>query len=426
GDLGCYGSALNQTPVIDNLATEGMQFTSYYSAASVCSPSRASLLTGVYPGRIGLGNGVLFPGQAEGLNPEEINLAKLLQSQGYATKLVGKWHLGDQEPFLPTNQGYDSFLGLPYSNDMMPDHPLNDMFNFPPMPMMRDDEVIDVDPNQASLTAVLIEEARRFIQSNADRPFYLQIAHLYVHVPIYAPHNYLANSQNGPYGAAVAHVDQTTGIILDTLDELGIAQDTIVMFVSDNGSTGDNGASNAPLNGGKYGAYEGGFRVPCIIRWPGKVAAGSTCDRICSHMDLLPTMAALLGIDLPVEHNTDGKDIRPYLFQEPGVGELYDAYYYYHKDRFMALRSGRWKFHMPLNELYDLTVDIAETNNLYAARPDVVASLNVLADACRQDLGDALKGIEGNGRRPAGCVEDPVLLVQTDWESPYLEDETVA
>lgn len=259
------------------MAQEGMRFTDFYVASPVCSPSRAALMTGCYPKRIGLDSGhefaVLFPGDPIGLGSREATIPHLLKEAGYRTKMIGKWHLGDQPEFLPTRHGFDSYFGLPYSNDMLPDHPANDRFHFPPLPLMTDEEVVETDPNQAALTDRYTAEAIRFIEDNARKepPFFLYLAHMYVHLPIHTPMKYEAASDNGSYGAAVAHMDQSTGCILDTLKELGIDKNTLGIFTSDNGSNGQDGGSNAPLRGTKGTTWEGGMREPCIMRWPKRV-----------------------------------------------------------------------------------------------------------------------------------------------------------
>ena len=295
GDLGCYGSRDHDTPRLDRMAAEGTRFTDCYVPAPVCSPSRAGLLTGCYPKRVGLDSGdsfaVLLPGDPIGLSTDEVTIASLLRRQGYATKMVGKWHLGDQPEFLPDRHGFDDYFGLPYSNDMLPDLRIAGHKPCPPLMLLRNDKVVETDPNQVSLTDRYLVDALRFIHDNRDRPFFLYLAHMYVHAPIYTPLNYHGRSRNGPYGAAVAHLDFTTGAILDTLRDLGLDDNTIVLFTSDNGagmprtpegvdatrlSRGGIG-SNRPLRGGKGSTWEGGMREPFIAWGPGLVPAGATC-----------------------------------------------------------------------------------------------------------------------------------------------------
>ena len=337
GDVGCYGSRDHDTPRLDRMAAEGTRFTNFYVPSPVCTPSRAGLLTGCYPKRVGLDSGdrfaVLLPGDPIGLSSDEVTIASLLRDQGYATKMVGKWHLGDQPEFLPDRHGFDDYFGLPYSNDMLPDHGIAGHRPFPPLMLLRNDKVVETDPNQVSLTDRYLVDALRFIHDNRDRPFFLYLAHLYVHVPIYTPMNYHRDSRNGPYGAAVAHLDFTTGAILDTLRDLGLDDNTIVLFTSDNGagvprtpdgvdalrlSRGGVG-SNRPLRGGKGSTWEGGMREPFIAWGPGLVPAGATCDEMCSTLDLLPTLARLAGTTEPRDRIIDGADIGPLLTGRPGA-----------------------------------------------------------------------------------------------------------
>ena len=430
GDLGCYGSRTHDTPRLDQMAAEGTRFTDFYVPSPVCSPSRAGLMTGCYPRRVGLetgvrsGSGVLFPGDPIGLSPDEITIAELLKRQGYATKIVGKWHLGDQEEFLPNRHGFDDYFGLPYSNDMLPDKPKPDL---PPLPLMRQDKVVETDPNQVSLTDRYLVDALRFIHDNRDRPFFLYLAHMYVHVPIYTPMRYHRDSRNGPYGAAVAHIDFTTGQVLDTLGELGIDDNTLVLFTSDNGAgypltpegideermrLGGVG-SNAPLRGSKTTTWEGGMRVPFIARWPGQVPAGRENEELCTSMDLLPTIARMAGTTEPDDRIIDGRDIRPLLTGQPGATTPHDAFFYYaaRTRNLDAVRAGRWKLHLDKDHLYDLEADVGETTNLFEHHPSVVRELRDRADACLDDLGDDRSGKEGANRRSVGRVDNPRPLL---------------
>lgn len=429
GDLGCYGSKVNRTTRLDRMAREGIRFTDFYVASSVCSPSRAALMTGCYPKRIGLDSGhdfcVLLPGDPIGLHPEEVTIADILKSAGYATKMIGKWHLGDQASFLPTRHGFDSYFGLPYSNDMLPDHPKNDRFHFPPLPLMRGKAVVEIDPNQASLTDRYTAEAVEFMRNSAesDNPFFLYFAHMYVHLPIYAPMKYLEASNNGSYGAAVEHIDQITGVFLDTLSELGIENNTLVIFTSDNGSNGRNGGSNSPLRGIKGSTWEGGMREPCIMRWPGVIPAGSTCREIATAMDLLPSLAHFADREVPNDRIIDGRDIRRLILGEADARSPHEAFFYYgagdHK--LHAVRAGKWKLHLLKNELYDLDSDIAEQHDVFSAHSEVVSRLTNLANECRHELGDANTGTtEGCTCRPAGRVKNPKTLTSMEKLNPYL------
>jgi arylsulfatase A-like enzyme len=420
GDPGCYGSETHSTPALDRLAAEGMRFTDFYMAAPICSPSRSAMMTGCYAERVGLETGaeigVLRPGEPIGLNPDEITVAGILSDQGYATQIIGKWHCGDQPPFLPTNHGFDSYYGIPYSNDMgiSRRHP-----EFPPLPLVRDGEVIQSQPDQAALTERYTEEAVRFIRENRSRPFFLYLAHMYVHVPIYAPERFLKQSRDGAYGAAVEHVDFCAAVLLHELEQLGLDRNTMVIFTSDNGAV-DRPGSNAPLRGHKGTTWEGGMRVPCIVRWLEAVPAGSECSEIATAMDFLPTFARLAGVSPPTDRIIDGKDIGPLLRGEPGAASAYDAFYYYREGEMQAIRRGAWKLHLANGELYNLRKDIGETEDLAPEEPDVVKDLQGAAESGRRDLGDALTGAPGENRRPCGRVDDPVPLTRQDPNDPYM------
>ncbi|MDP7414759.1 MAG: sulfatase [SAR202 cluster bacterium] len=429
GDIGCFGSEVNRTPVLDRMAEEGIRFTDFYVPSPVCSPSRAGLMTGCYPKRVGLDSGydfsVLLPADPIGLHPDEITIADVLKSAGYATKMLGKWHLGDQSGFLPTDHGFDSYFGLPYSNDHYAGRPAEKRTHLPerfsqhrfnPMPLMRDDQVAELEPDQTFLTKRYTEEAVSFIRENKDQPFFVYFAHLYVHTPLFPPKEFLDKAENGPYGAEVECIDWSAGVILDTLKELGIDDNTLVIFTSDNGSTARMGGSNAPLRGTKATTWEGGMREPCIMRWPAAIPAGGVSHEVVSSMDFLPTMAKLAGVDAPDDRVIDGHDIRPLMFGEDNARSPYDAFFYYgtRNHELQAVRSGKWKLHLIANELYDLESDIGEQHDVFARRPDVVIRLAALADACRYDLGDACTGIEGANTRPVGRVDNPRPLTNLD------------
>jgi arylsulfatase A len=430
GDLGCYGSEVNRTPRLDRMAAEGMRLTDFYVASPVCSPSRAALMTGCYPKRIGLDSGhdfmVLLPGDPIGLHPGEITLARILKDAGYTTKLIGKWHIGDQPDFLPTNHGFDSYFGLPYSNDMNPPRWWNARlgFSFPPLPLMQDDDVIEIDPNQASLTDRYTAAAMQFIEESVQRqePFFLYFCHMYVHVPVHTPFKYTRASKNGPYGAAVEHTDHSTGVILDTLKRLGIDNDTLVIFTSDNGADRRPAASNHPLRGFKGTTWEGGMREPCIVRWPGTIKARSVCGELVTAMDLLPTLARIAGGQVPADRILDGKDISALFQGRPDNRSPHEAFFYYGAGdhTLHAVRSGKWKLHLLRDELYDLDADIGEQHNVFAEQPEVVAKLTALADDCRRDLGDAHTGIEGRSCRLPGRVEHSQTLTSMDQLDPYV------
>jgi arylsulfatase A len=439
GDLGCYGSERNKTPTIDRLASEGIRFTSFYQASPVCSPSRGALLTGCYPPRIGFGSfdglPVLFPGQSVGLPASEITMASMLSRAGYRTQMIGKWHCGDQPDFQPTNHGFDHYFGLPYSNDMGRQVDTPSFFpELPPLPLIIDGDVVEQQPDQASLTERYVVEAVRFLRSARNTPFFLYLAHMYVHLPIYVQPRFANQSTNGRYGAAVESIDWATDVILRELRALGLEENTIVVFTSDNGSLGNNtvpiggdgqllGASNDPLRGAKAHTWEGGMRVPGIVRWPAKIAPGRVSDELVLSLDLLPTLAELCGAELPTDRTIDGRSIAQIWFEDDAVSP-HQAFYYYWMNDLEAIRVGRWKLHfakrgVAMTELYDLNTDVGETTDLVASYPDVVADLTTRADWARQSLGDARLGYVGNDIRPAGRVANPAPLTRYDPEHPY-------
>jgi arylsulfatase A-like enzyme len=428
GDLECYGSKVNRTPRINRMASEGVKFTNFYMAAPLCTPSRAALMTGCYAQRVGLGAGstfpVLRPGDSVGLNPEEITIPRLLKEQGYATQIIGKWHLGDQEPFLPTRHGFDRYFGLPYSNDQGVTAKNR---RFPPLPLMRDEKVVEIEPDQAALTVRYTKGAVEFIRSHAEGPFLLYFSHMYVHVPLFAPKSFIEASANGLYGAEVELIDWSTGVILDTLSELGLDEKTLVIFTSDNGATTRNGSSNFPLKGGKGQTWEGGVREPCIVRWQGRMPGGMTSAELCTSMDLLPTIAGLAGAEPPPD--LDGKNIWPVL--SDGAKSPHDVFFYYNGHHLEAVRAGKWKLHLDRDLLFDLEADTGETTDLLDAYPLEVKRLQDLAGECVESLGDgepisfdpkaqAKVTIPGKNIRPPGRVSHPVTLTHLGMEDPLI------
>ena len=424
GDVGCFGSELHRTPHIDRMAKEGLRLTSFYSTSGVCTPSRASLLTGCYPRRVNLhvdehGAAVLRPVAGKGLHPNETTIAELLQARGYATACIGKWHLGDQPAFLPTRQGFDLYFGIPYSDDMTARRGTR----WPPLPLMQGERVVEAPADRNTLTSRYTEQAIEFIKANHDRPFFLYLPHAMpgsTQRP-FASEAFQGRSRNGAYGDAVEELDWSTGQILETIDRLDLDERTLVIWTSDNGAPRRNPpqGSNKPLGGWGYTTAEGGMRVPCVIRWPGRVPAGRSCDELATMMDLLPTLVRLAGAELP-PRKIDGHDIRPLLLGQKDARTPYDAFYYYHKGQLQAVRSGKWKLHLgnqrkltslsnkrsPFKaELYDLAADVGETNNLAEQHPEIVKRLTKLAATARNEYGD--DDHQGAGQRPAGTVEDP-------------------
>lgn len=428
GDVQCYGNRCHHTPQIDQLAREGVRFTDYYSTSGVCTPSRASLMTGCYPRRVNLqvsgqGRAVLMPVDPKGLHPSEITLARALKDRGYATACVGKWHLGDQPPFLPTRHGFDRFFGCPYSEDMVPTPREPDR---PPLPLMRNERVIEAPMDRANLTKRYTEESLSFIREHRGRPFFLYLAHAMpgsTDRPFSSP-GYQGRSANGPYGDAVEELDWSCGEIMRTLKDLALDERTIVVWTSDNGAVRWNPpqGSNAPLKGWGYDTSEGGQRVPCIARWPGRIPAGAVSGEIVTMMDWFPTLVRLAGAQPPQDRIIDGHDIRSLLFGEPGATSRYDeeGFFYYHLQQLQAVRSGPWKLYLPLEskilnlsgdrrktaaELYHLRDDMGETREVSGPHPAIVARLMALAEKARVDLGDLDR--EGSNQRPAGWVHDP-------------------
>ncbi len=425
GDVGCFGSTKHRTPNLDRMAEEGMCFTSFYVTSGVCTPSRSSLMTGCYPRRVNMhandtGLCVLFPVNKKGLNPAEITIADLLKKQGYATACIGKWHLGDQPQFLPTRQGFDYYFGIPYSNDMGKGR--NN--NRPPLPLLRNEKVIEAPAEQDTLTKRYTEEAIKFITANKHKSFFIYLPHTMPHNPVHASEKFRGKSANGRYGDTVEEIDWSTGEILAVLNKLGIDNRTLVIFTSDNGASNRFGGGNGPLRGHKGSTWEGGMREPCIVRWPGKIPASKTCDEIATTMDLLPTFAKLAGTKPPADRIIDGGDIWPLMAGKKGAKSPHKVFYYYQIDQLQAVRSGKWKLHLPLKtkrrnwgkpipnsplQLYNLDSDIAEKNDVADKNPDVVKRLLVLAEKARDDLGDLNR--KGKNQRPAGWVENPKPLL---------------
>ncbi len=428
GDLGCYGSKLNSTPHLDKLADEGLRFTDFYMPSSVCSASRCGMLTGCYPARVGI-DWVLFPGDSIGLNPDEITIARLLKDTGYRTKLVGKWHCGDQEEFLPNKHGFDEYFGIPYSNDMGMQAKKDGSRNAnPPLPLMRGDEVKQEQPDQAGLTERYVDECLQFIEKPSSDPFFLYLAHMYVHTPLFVPQHFMEASKNGRYGAAVASIDWAMGVIMHSLKERGLDENTLVIFTSDNGSTGSGGGSNGLLRGSKGTCFEGGQRVPCIMRWPAAIKKQSTTDGIASAIDLYPTLANIAAAKIPTDRTIDGLDLSKVM--SSGESSPREVFLYHSFGYLQAIRKGPWKlrfchkkfqqFEGDVKELYNLDEDISEANNLYEQQPEIVAELTALAQEYRNELGDYATDTKGRGVRSAGKVDNPKTLTEYDEDHPYI------
>jgi len=429
-DIGSFGSPLIKTPHIDRMAEEGLRFTNFYVAAPVCSPSRAALLTGCYPPRLGLGdelcnqeyrNGesgisrvkVIHANSRVGLNPEETIIPEVLKTQGYYTGMIGKWHLGDAPEFSPVQQGFDYYFGTPYSNDMKPFYYTSGT------------ERLVMPPVEDGLTSTYTEYARQFIRNNKDRPFFLYLAHNMPHTPLTPGKAFAGKSPRGLYGDAVEEIDWSTGEIIKTLKEQGIADRTLVIFTSDNGpwmERGDNGGSAFPLRNGKTTTYEGGMRVPCVMWGPGIVKPERVSDELVTAMDFLPTFATMAGMsNYKPAKAIDGKNIADLIEGKPGAKSPWDHFFYYFGSELHAVRQGDWKFraqNILQNEdiyrrddagnttmpevLYNLRYDAAEQKNVMKQNKDVVSRLKGLMDEVRPVLGDTLRGMKGREVRPAG------------------------
>jgi arylsulfatase A len=445
GDIGPFGSKLNRTPNLDRMVTEGMKLTSFY-CAPLCSASRAQMMTGCYAKRVGIGD-VLFPVKGTGLSASEKTIADHLKPLGYATMCIGKWHLGDQPEFLPTRHGFDHFFGLPYSNNMDGSGKKAAAKNaMPPLPLLRDEKVIEAPPVQDQLTSRYTEEAVKFITASRDKPFFLYLPHTAVHAPLQPGKEFQGKSKNGDYGDWIEEMDASVGRVLDTLRELHLDKNTLVIFTSDNGGVAKV-ASNAPLRGFKGSTWEGGQRASTIAWWPGKIAAGSRSDAVMSEIDVLPTLVRLAGGEVPHDRKIDGLDIWP-LLSGQSKASPHDALYYFLWGKLEAVRSGPWKLTVVAQKdgghdesgpgedsggggkkkkkdkasveaapesprLYNLDQDIGEKTDVAAQHPDVVKRLQDLIAKMDADLGID-KGKKKNaapGLRPAGRVDNPQPLV---------------
>ncbi|MCX6887865.1 MAG: sulfatase [Verrucomicrobia bacterium] len=424
GDIGPYGATKQRTPHLDRMAKEGMKLTSFY-AAPVCSVSRAQMMTGCYGARVSV-PGVYFPGQSVGLNPSEVTVAERLKEKGYATQMVGKWHLGDQPEFLPTRQGFDHYLGIPYSNDMLKKSADT---KIPVVPLLRDEKIVELMDGDAQtrLVEIYTKEAVDFIGRNKDKPFYLYFAHNAVHTPIHPGAAFAGKSSNGRFGDWVEEVDWSVGQVLEALRSQGLDKDTLVVFTSDNGPwlvKGTDGGSAGPLRGGKGSTWEGGVREPTIAWWPGHVPAGSVNDAVAGTIDLLPTFVSLAGGTVPATPVIDGRDITSILLGQ-SKDSAREAHYYFAAYDLQAVRQGRWKLAIaPQSEgmnakkgpklaaglrLYDLDAEIGEQTDVAAQHPEIVAKLKALADKMAAEIG----GKEPTARRPAGEVKGAKTLYPT-------------
>jgi len=440
-DIGPFGATAYKTPHLDRMAHEGRIFTDFHAATAVCSASRAALMTGCYPERVSI-LGALGPMSREGIHPKETTLAELCKSRDYATAIFGKWHLGRPKKFLPLQHGFDEYFGLPYSNDMWPRHPelasspqvgRNKKAGYPELPLIEGNKVIDPvvdDDDQDVLTMQYTEHAVDFINRNKSRPFFLYVPHSMVHVPLHVSDKFRGKSGAGMFGDVVMEVDWSVGQILDAIKRNGIDDNTLVIFTSDNGpwlNYGNHAGSAGPLREGKGTMWEGGYREPCVMRWPGKIPADTKCDEFAVTIDLFPTIAHLIGAKVPGDRVIDGKDIWPLMAGEEGAQSPHEAFWCYYNQELRGVRDRQWKLVFPhkyrsLNgkpagrdgrpkpytdlrtaqALYDLKSDVGETTDVATDHPEIVARLEREAEKARAALGDKLTGQTGSEVRPAG------------------------
>lgn len=450
GDLGCFGATDIRTPHLDRLAREGTQLTSFYVSQAVCTASRAALMTGCYANRVGL-QGALNHQSNVGIHEHELLLPELCQQKGYATAIFGKWHLGHRPQFSPLRHGFEEFFGIPYSNDNGKLHPV--VKTIPPLPLIDGERTIEAEPDQSQFCRRLTDHAIDFIQRHREQPFFLYVPHVMPHVPIFASQSFQGRSARGLYGDVVEEVDHSIGRVIETLDRLQLRERTLILFASDNGpflSYGNHAGSAGKLREGKLTTFEGGMRVPCIMNWPGQIQAGRTCDEMAASLDVLPTIAELLGAKLS-SNRIDGVSLVPLLLGPTSTKSPRESYYFYAGEELQAVRRGKWKLHLPhdyltvngppgLNgkpanfanmqpksmdqsglagiasrhgyrvarielSLFDLHSDVSESQNVAREHSDVVAQLQALAEQARVDLGDALTNRKGTGLRAVGQVE---------------------
>tara|TARA_R110002049_G_scaffold309179_1_gene518020 strand:+ start:32712 stop:34121 length:1410 start_codon:yes stop_codon:yes gene_type:complete len=432
-DIGVFGSPNILTPNIDQMAKDGVKLTSYYSAQPICSASRAGIMTGCYPNRIGIHN-ALGPGSPVGINANETTMAEMLKAKGYKTAIYGKWHLGDDQKFLPTRHGFDEWFGIPYSNDMWPHHPWQGtVFNFLPLPLYENETVIDTLEDQSQLTTRLTEKSVDFINRNKDNPFFLYVPHPQPHVPLFVSDKFKGKSERGLYGDVIMEIDWSVGKIIEALQKNGLEDNTMIIFTSDNGpwlAYGNHAGSALPFREGKGTAWEGAQREPFVIKYPDKLTPNRTLDTPIMAIDLLPTIAEVTGAQLP-NQTIDGVSVWKVLTGESTKSPQEAYFFYYRVNELMGVRYGKWKLYFPhryrtMNgqepgkdglpgeyrmvdmteiELYDVTQDVSEIKNVAAQHPEVVEKIKNLADGMRAQLGDALTDVIGSENREPGKLD---------------------
>lgn len=431
GDLGVYGAKGWTTPHLDQLAADGAKFDQFYVPHAVCSASRAALLTGTYANRIGI-HGALDHSAKHGLNPQETTIAEMLKSKGYSTGMVGKWHLGHQEEFLPTRQGFDSFFGLPYSNDMWPNHPETKNY-YPQLPLIQGEKTLAYLEDQSELTTWYTQKSLEFIDKNQDQPFFLYLAHSMPHVPLFVSEKFKGKSTQGLYGDVMMEIDWSVGQIRNKLKELGLEENTLIIFTSDNGpwlSYGGHSGLQGGLKEGKGTSWDGGIRVPALMAWPGKIASGTTIKQPAMTIDILPTLAEITGAPLPLL-KIDGNSIWSMLQGKSQKPRPYFAYY--NQNELQAIIYDKWKLVFPhvyrtipagtelrndglpvkythirleQEQLFDLSTDPGETEDLHTDFPQVVKMLQEFAEKARSDMGDQLTKRIGSGSREPGRISE--------------------
>jgi len=432
-DLGAFGAKDFETPHIDQMAKEGALLTQYYAPQAVCSASRAGILTGCYPNRIGIHN-AFMPEAKKGLNPAELTIAEMLKPLGYATAIYGKWHLGDAPEFLPNQHGFDEYFGIPYSNDMWPLHPQQGtVFNFKALPLLENGKILDTLTDQSQLTTQITQKAVSFINAKKDQPFFLYVAHPQPHVPLYVSEKFKGKSKNGLYGDVIMELDWSVGEILNALKVNGLEENTMVIFTSDNGpwlAYGNHAGSARPLREGKGTAWEGGQREPFVVKYPRKIPAGTLVNTPVMGIDIMPTVAALTGGKLP-HYPIDGKSVMQVLSGERQESPQEAYFFYYRVNELFGVRYGDWKMYFPHRyrtmagqpqgadglpgqyafidiqeiELYHLPTDEAERTNVAQFHPEVVSKIQSLAADMRLRLGDALTGQIGKETRAPGMLK---------------------